>query len=422
MRKNRPYFILLTVLTAGFMALLWPRIAAAGGSIGGGSCNQAALQTAIDSGGTVTFTADCTITVSSPLQINTSVTLDGAGSVVVLSGGNITRVLTINSGSVTLNGLTIRDGLVTTSDNGSGIKNSGFLTLTNSAVIDNAVTGGSFFDDTGFGGGIFLADGSELVVINSTISGNTAKEGGGGIAVASFGTADISLSFATVVSNTETSGLGAGGIEQVDGELTTFSSLIAYNFSDDGQFVRTLANTLGSVTTLGYNMSDTNLAGTFPTTGDQFDVLEPGVLPLADNGGATPTHGLLASSPAVDGGAPAGPNCLAADQRGTPRPNGGACDAGAFEYYTPLVLDGTLAGGLTLSWNANGNSGYIVTRSSSPFSGHGPIGTTGGTTFAPTGGNENNPAVNDYYRIVGQDFNDASQPLGVFTFAVVPGS
>jgi hypothetical protein len=57
---------------------------------------------------------------------------------------------------------------------------------------------------------------------------------------------------------------------------------------------------------------------------------------LRDNGGSSPTHALFAGSPAIDhvpaadcslsSGAP-----LTDDQRGQPRPQGAACDAGAFE-------------------------------------------------------------------------------------------
>jgi Ca2+-binding RTX toxin-like protein len=49
--------------------------------------------------------------------------------------------------------------------------------------------------------------------------------------------------------------------------------------------------------------------------------------PLADNGGATPTHALLTGSPALDKGG----GCAKTDQRGVPRTAGGACDIGAYE-------------------------------------------------------------------------------------------
>ena len=58
--------------------------------------------------------------------------------------------------------------------------------------------------------------------------------------------------------------------------------------------------------------------------------------PLQDNGGPTFTHALLAGSPAIDARNPAAPGsggnaCEATDQRGVARPQGAACDIGAFE-------------------------------------------------------------------------------------------
>jgi hypothetical protein len=49
---------------------------------------------------------------------------------------------------------------------------------------------------------------------------------------------------------------------------------------------------------------------------------------LADNGGPTLTHALLAGSPAIDAGDNA--VCPATDQRGLARD--AACDVGSFEY------------------------------------------------------------------------------------------
>jgi hypothetical protein len=58
-----------------------------------------------------------------------------------------------------------------------------------------------------------------------------------------------------------------------------------------------------------------------------------GVGPLANNGGATPTHALLPGSPAINAGDDA--QCPATDQRGVSRPQGAHCDIGAFELAGP---------------------------------------------------------------------------------------
>ena len=60
---------------------------------------------------------------------------------------------------------------------------------------------------------------------------------------------------------------------------------------------------------------------------------DPLLAPLADNGGPTLTHALLAGSPAID----TGDNFfgLPTDQRGSPRVSGVATDIGAFELQQP---------------------------------------------------------------------------------------
>src|SRR6185369_1681204 len=82
------------------------------------------------------------------------------------------------------------------------------------------------------------------------------------------------------------------------------------------------------------------------TTGDQFDVGAAAVdlLPLANNGGPTPTHALGGSSVALDKGDSSG---AVIDQRGEPRPcdqaaianaaGGDGADVGAFEVQAACV-------------------------------------------------------------------------------------
>ena len=73
-----------------------------------------------------------------------------------------------------------------------------------------------------------------------------------------------------------------------------------------------------------------------PATGDLVNV-DPMLGLLQDNGGPTLTHAILADSPAIDSGNPAVPGiggaaCPQTDQRGVLRPQGAACDIGAFEF------------------------------------------------------------------------------------------
>jgi hypothetical protein len=89
---------------------------------------------------------------------------------------------------------------------------------------------------------------------------------------------------------------------------------------------------------LGGNIeSPTNECGfTDPTDLVSVTEAELNLGPLADNGGPTPTQALLPGSVAIDHIPPS--MCLdqdglplATDQRGVARPQGIACDVGAFE-------------------------------------------------------------------------------------------
>ena len=73
------------------------------------------------------------------------------------------------------------------------------------------------------------------------------------------------------------------------------------------------------------------------STGDLVG-LYPLLSPLQDNGGTTFTHALLPRSPAIDHIPPE--NCeVTTDQRGVARPQGAACDIGAYEFVPPSVIE-----------------------------------------------------------------------------------
>ncbi|CAA9454347.1 MAG: hypothetical protein AVDCRST_MAG01-01-4978, partial [uncultured Rubrobacteraceae bacterium] len=112
----------------------------------------------------------------------------------------------------------------------------------------------------------------------------------------------------------------------------------------------------------------------FNKNGDQRGVADPRLGSLADNGGPTRTHALLAGSPAIDA-VPVGTNgCAAdftADQRGVHRPLGGACDAGSVEnfgfggFYSPVdnpdVLNRAKAGSsIPVKFSLGGDMGLDI--------------------------------------------------------------
>lgn len=172
------------------------------------------------------------------------------------------------------------------------------------------------------------------------------------------GVAHLELRNCTIVGNAaygvRSSGSGlrntvVAGINPV--ELGTFSgvrlsnTIMAHNNpgencdNENGGGVGLIA----SVESRGFNL-DSDGSVRANATGPVMVNANPGVGPLANNGGPTLTHGLLAGSPAIDAGnsdpqSPTDPDpdhCPSIDQRGVVRV-GGRCDIGAFESAPPVA-------------------------------------------------------------------------------------
>jgi hypothetical protein len=179
----------------------------------------------------------------------------------------------------------------------------------------------------------------DLTLNETTVTGaNTA--GGGGIL--NRGTA--TLTNCTVSGNTTSDMMSMGGGVYNDGTATLRSSIISGNMSRICNEVRGSS----SVTTDGFNVfgysGESSAQAFFGFTPSGSDVIAtsdggtPTALsailsPLADNGGLTQTHALIAGSPAIDLDAACSTG-LSTDQRGYARPavSGTSCDAGAFEF------------------------------------------------------------------------------------------
>jgi hypothetical protein len=116
-----------------------------------------------------------------------------------------------------------------------------------------------------------------------------------------------------------------GGVNNSNPSGTMVGSIVANNMLGGGPTTDFLANCAGAVPSTNSN----NL--TFPdNTGCAASVGNPLLGPLASNGGTTQTMALGPGSAAIDQ-LPVGSNCPATDQRGIARPQGPACDIGAFE-------------------------------------------------------------------------------------------
>lgn len=201
------------------------------------------------------------------------------------------------------------------SSNGiAGGINASAVALTRSTVSGNGSTG------SGGSGGI--ASTGDVVVVNSTVSGNFATVGsGGGISAAS----SLALTHATVVDNAVAKGGPFGANVVSAGAITTTRSVIARPQGDVNcvQFS-------GTPVSSGYNYSD-DMSCALTGTGDVQGGGDPLLGPLGNSGGPTETREPQASSPLIDKIPPSGCGVLGQDQRGVDRPQGGSSDIGSVE-------------------------------------------------------------------------------------------
>jgi CSLREA domain-containing protein len=199
---------------------------------------------------------------------------------------------------------------------------------------------------TAIAGGLF-ADTATGSIVNSTFSGNTASSG----AAMALDESTLSLINNTITAN-HVSAASGGVLRAIFPQLLTLSNnVIAGNVGADCLVVR------GSIVT-DHNLASDNtcrLTGTGDLPG-----VAPLLGPLANNGGSTDTHALLSGSPALDAGNNA--TCPATDQRGTTRPQGPACDIGAFEV-TPQDQIAALIGQL----NALVTGGSLAQNKANPL-------------------------------------------------------
>lgn len=170
------------------------------------------------------------------LDVFQSVSIHGAGAAeTIVDANGIDRVFDIASGTVLIQGLTIRGGLVDDPESlldgtGGGIRNEGLLTLADSIVSGNRGTLGAGVGNyngmltierssiTGNGDGATLGGGgvsnysyydpASTSISDSTISGNRARDGGGIRNYAYDGIASLTLTRSTVSDNSADQGAG----------------------------------------------------------------------------------------------------------------------------------------------------------------------------------------------------------------------
>lgn len=264
----------------------------------GGGTLRAAVKNALP-GTTITF-ADglngSTIALASgALTLNQNLTIDASGlpGGLAIDGLGADRIFVVNAGtSNCLVGLTLTNGN-SGSAAGGAIVNAGVLELNQCTVISNTTTSP--------GGGVFNA--GALFVNACTFAGNSSvslgEEGG---AIYSSGALTVNQS-----TFTRNSANGGGAIFADAGSTTAvYQSTIVSNtaFCCGGgiTFYTSSNNILVNSIVAGNSKGD--LFGFAPFANNDFIGGNPGVGPLANNGGPTPTMALLPGSPAINGGGP----------------------------------------------------------------------------------------------------------------------
>jgi len=365
---------------------------------GTNSLRQAILDANANSGvaDRIVFSVSGIISLGSSLPtITDDLTIDGQGQSITINGNDLYRVMSMGSGTnVTLNKLSIVNGLAAGASGGGLYMAAGTLTVTNSTFSGNNgkwgggicndggtlnVSGSTFSDNDGtYGGGIYTG-GLAATISNSTFSGNNASDSGGAIINYSDSLTVTNSTFSTntavnsgggifsqflstatlIVSNSSFSGNSAhkgGGISSVQvagtGTLSvtnsTFSANILTGIGGSGAGIHNdgstlnLKNTILAKSTNGEDCysntvpasESNNLIENNVGCGTPLSNTDPNLGSLANNGGPTQTFALLAGSPALDAGDDA--TCAAApvnglDQRGVTRPFGTHCDVGSYE-------------------------------------------------------------------------------------------
>ncbi|MGD8594890.1 MAG: choice-of-anchor Q domain-containing protein, partial [Gammaproteobacteria bacterium] len=286
------------------------------------------------------------------------------GGIAIMSGNvNLQRVAVINNTASILAAKTNSTEL--SSGAGIFVQAGATLVATNSVISGNVAAVGVVPNQAdltggGFGAGIYNLGNTMLV--NTSISGNTAHAtdiGGGGITNGNATNSAVLSLYNVTISNNSTANDG-GGVYNFNGTVDVRNSIIAGNTAS-GTAPNCGANSSNVFSSQGYNIigvstgcGDTEFP---PATSDTKDVTaaQLNMMPMpvdSSQFGGLPIflfHGLNTNSTAIDS---VGVNSclgqdntpLTSDQRGVTRPfdgdnNGTAlCDAGAFELAEELTV------------------------------------------------------------------------------------
>ncbi len=245
-----------------------------------------------------------------------------------------------DGGGIANNGGTLQLNLSTLSANkagqaGGGLVNFfGTVSISQSTIAGNAASG----PNSEGGGGIANGDGT-LTVDKSTISGNSTNSGTGGSAI--FNILTTSVSNSTISGNT--SPQASGSVLNSDTLTLSYVTIASNSSGIVNTSSVTATGTIIAGSTQGPNCFGNRFqepfgfnldSGTSCRLSQATDLTstDPLLAKLASNGGPTQTQALKPGSPAIDHGGTSANGCPPTDQRGITRPQGPACDIGAFEF------------------------------------------------------------------------------------------
>lgn len=319
-----------------------------------------------------------------------------AGNETLLGKRNPTLNLTILNGDI---GIVGNQG-----DNSYHVVRGSYTS--NTAALDGfKIVGGYGYGDTNYGGGIFNDNGSPTLK-NLIISGNGAYWGGGTGNVNGSNPKLINVTFS---GNFAAGGVGVGGGMANNGSSPTLTNV---TFSgNSGWYGGAMSNNTGSNPTLKnvtfngniavsagdgmyndssnphiYNsifwgdgaveilnasstptIANSIVAGGCPSGSACTGVLNknPILGPLQNNGGFTQTMALGLNSPAIDVGKNL--TCASTDQRGVKRPQGDACDIGAFEVKVMSFASRSAEDGWVLESSETSGQGGSLNSNSTTF-------------------------------------------------------
>ncbi|TWU24605.1 choice-of-anchor Q domain-containing protein [Bythopirellula polymerisocia] len=333
-----------------------------GGRTTGDNLNSADLTHA---GGGIRFLSDGALTLASSILSGNSTagTLARGGG--IFSLGSVSLISSTLSGNSTAGnyahggGIYTSSGVVTlTSSTLSGNSTAGFgadgggihfrgstVTLTSSTISGNSTTG-----DRSDGGAIYSQ--GAVTLASSTVSGNSTAgllADGGGI----YSKGAVTLMHSTITDN-HANGVSAtaGGLWNLDDPVTITNSIVAGNTAGGGSpDIRPGTGIFAVNFSLIGDRAGTGLAeaqapdasGNLIGSAAGAGIIDPLLGPIANNGGPTQTHALLAGSLAIDAGDPGiALNFAEFDQRGAPfvRVFFSRIDMGAFELHYGFPAQG----------------------------------------------------------------------------------